>query len=43
MLSLSDRLLVMYEGEIVGEHTGQVDEEEIGLEMLGAGKKEAAA
>ena len=43
VLSLSDRLLVIYEGEIVGEHTGEVDEEEIGLEMLGARKKEAAA
>jgi general nucleoside transport system ATP-binding protein len=43
VLSLSDRILVMYEGRIVGEHTGAVTEEEIGLEMLGAGKKEAAA
>jgi simple sugar transport system ATP-binding protein len=43
VLSLSDRILVIYEGRIVGEHTGAVTEEEIGLEMLGAGKKEAAA
>jgi general nucleoside transport system ATP-binding protein len=43
VLSLSDRILVMYEGRIVGEHTGAVTEEQIGLEMLGAGKKEAAA
>jgi ABC-type uncharacterized transport system ATPase subunit len=43
VLSLSDRLLVMYEGEIAGEHSGEVDEEEVGLEMLGARKKEAAA
>jgi general nucleoside transport system ATP-binding protein len=43
VLSLSDRILVMYEGSIVGEHTGAVTEEQIGLEMLGAGKKEAAA
>jgi simple sugar transport system ATP-binding protein len=35
ILSLSDRILVLYEGEIVGEHTGQVSEEQIGLEMLG--------
>ena len=42
ILSLSDRILVLYEGEIVGEHTGEVSEEQIGLEMLGGGKKEAA-
>jgi general nucleoside transport system ATP-binding protein len=35
ILSLSDRILVIYEGEIVGEHTGEVSEQEIGLEMLG--------
>ena len=44
ILSLSDRILVLYEGEIVGEHTGEVSEEQIGLEMLGGGgKKEEAA
>jgi ABC-type uncharacterized transport system ATPase subunit len=43
VMSLSDRILVMYEGQIVGEHEGAVSEEDIGLEMLGAGKKEAAA
>ena len=43
VMSLSDRILVMYEGKIVGEHEGAVSEEDIGLEMLGAGKKEAAA
>ena len=32
----------MYEGEIVGEHTGEVSEEEIGLEMLGGQEKTAA-
>jgi simple sugar transport system ATP-binding protein len=42
ILSLSDRILVVYEGEIVGEHTGEVSEQEIGLEMLG-GKEPAAA
>jgi ABC-type uncharacterized transport system ATPase subunit len=42
ILSLSDRILVLYEGEIVGEHTGEVSEDQIGLEMLGGGKKEAA-
>jgi ABC-type uncharacterized transport system ATPase subunit len=43
ILSLSDRILVMYEGELVGEHTGEVSEEEIGLEMLGGRRKEAVA
>jgi general nucleoside transport system ATP-binding protein len=42
ILSLSDRVLVIYEGKIVGEHTGEVSEEQIGLEMLGGGEKEAA-
>jgi general nucleoside transport system ATP-binding protein len=41
VLSLSDRLLVIYEGEIVGEHGAGASEEEIGLEMLGAGKQAA--
>ena len=43
ILSLSDRILVMYEGRIVGEHTGRASEDEIGLEMLGGRRKEAAA
>jgi general nucleoside transport system ATP-binding protein len=42
ILSLSDRILVVYEGEIVGEHTGEVSEEQIGLEMLGGREREAA-
>ncbi|HEX6953060.1 MAG TPA: ABC transporter ATP-binding protein [Gaiellaceae bacterium] len=42
ILSLSDRILVMYEGKIVGEHTGDVSEEAIGLEMLGGGGRTAA-
>jgi len=41
ILSLSDRILVLYEGRIVGEHEGEASEEEIGFEMLG-GKREAA-
>ena len=41
ILSLSDRVLVLYEGHIVGEHTGEVSEEQIGLEMLG-GRRDAA-
>jgi general nucleoside transport system ATP-binding protein len=42
ILSLSDRILVMYEGEVVGEHRGEVSEEQIGLEMLGGREKTAA-
>ena len=42
ILSLSDRILVVYEGEIVGEHTGEVSEHQIGLEMLG-GQEPAVA
>jgi simple sugar transport system ATP-binding protein len=42
IFSLSDRILVLYEGQIVGEHTGDVSEDEIGLEMLG-GKEAAVA
>jgi general nucleoside transport system ATP-binding protein len=41
ILSLSDRILVLYEGRIVGEHEGEVSEEQIGLEMLG-GRRAAA-
>jgi ABC-type uncharacterized transport system ATPase subunit len=43
IFSLSDRILVIYEGEIVGQHAGgHVSEEEIGLEMLGGKEREAA-
>jgi len=42
ILSLSDRILVIYEGRIVAEHGPDATEEEIGLEMLGGGKKDAA-
>jgi simple sugar transport system ATP-binding protein len=42
IVSLSDRILVLYEGRIVGEHAGEVSEEQIGLEMLG-GRREVAA
>ncbi len=43
VMALADRILVIYEGRIVAEHTAGVSEEEIGMEMLGAGRKEAAA
>ncbi|HEX5245771.1 MAG TPA: ABC transporter ATP-binding protein [Gaiellaceae bacterium] len=42
IFSLSDRILVVYEGEIVGDHTGEVSEEQIGLEMLGGAERTAA-
>jgi simple sugar transport system ATP-binding protein len=42
VLSLSDRILVMYEGEFVGEHTGDVSEEQIGFEMLGGRERSVA-
>jgi len=41
-LSLSDRILVMYEGRIVAEHGATANEEQIGLEMLGGRRKEPA-
>jgi simple sugar transport system ATP-binding protein len=43
ILSLSDRILVMYEGQIVGEFPPDVDEQELGLAMLGGTAEEAAA
>ena len=43
VLSLSDRVLVMYEGRIVGEHGAEPDEEKIGLEMLGGRRREEEA
>jgi general nucleoside transport system ATP-binding protein len=42
IFSLSDRILVLYEGEIVGTHEGAVSEEQIGFEMVGL-KNEAPA
>ena len=42
VLSLSDRILVMYEGEIVGEFPPTVTEEELGVAMTGGGRKAAA-
>ena len=40
VLSLSDRVLVMYEGEIVGEFPPTATEEELGVAMTGGGRKE---
>ena len=42
VLSLSDRILVVYEGEIVGEFPPTATQEELGLAMVG-GTREAAA
>ena len=38
ILSLSDRILVMYEGEIVGEFPPDATEEELGVAMTGGGR-----
>jgi ABC-type uncharacterized transport system ATPase subunit len=38
--SLSDRILVMYEGKIVGEYGPETDEEELGLAMTGGRRAE---
>jgi general nucleoside transport system ATP-binding protein len=43
ILSLSDRILVIYEGRIVGEFPPTTTEEELGLAMTGGGREEAAA
>jgi general nucleoside transport system ATP-binding protein len=42
ILSLSDRILVIYEGRIVGEYSRDVSEEELGIAMLGGRGEEAA-
>jgi ABC-type uncharacterized transport system ATPase subunit len=42
VLSLADRILVMYEGRIVGEYPPDVSEEELGIAMTG-GRRQAAA
>ena len=42
ILSLSDRILVIYEGEIAGEFPPGASEEELGVAMTGGGRREAA-
>jgi general nucleoside transport system ATP-binding protein len=42
ILSLSDRILVIYEGRIVGEYTPDASEEELGIAMTGGRRAEAA-
>jgi len=43
ILSLSDRILVLYEGQIVGEFSPDVAEEELGIAMTGGRREEAVA
>jgi len=43
VLSLADRILVIYEGEFVGEFPPTSTEEELGVAMTGGGKREIAA
>jgi simple sugar transport system ATP-binding protein len=43
ILSLSDRILVIYEGRIVAEYSPDVSEEELGIAMTGGGVKGEAA
>ncbi len=43
ILSLSDRILVIYEGQIVGAFTPDVPEEELGIAMTGGTRGEAVA
>jgi ABC-type uncharacterized transport system ATPase subunit len=42
VLSLSDRILVLYEGNMVAEFPPDVSEEEIGIAMVGGRRSEAA-
>jgi simple sugar transport system ATP-binding protein len=39
VLSLSDRILVIYEGQIAGEYSPDVTEEQLGIAMTGGGRK----
>ena len=43
ILSLSDRVLVLYEGRIVAEFPPDVSEEEVGIAMTGGGRQAEAA
>jgi general nucleoside transport system ATP-binding protein len=43
VLSLADRILIMYEGRIVAEYGPDVTEEELGIAMTGGRSKEAVA
>jgi general nucleoside transport system ATP-binding protein len=43
VLSLSDRILVIYEGQLVAEFGPDATEEQLGVAMTGGGREEAAA
>ena len=43
ILSLSDRILVLYEGRVVGEYDPSVSEQELGIAMTGGRRAEIAA
>ncbi len=43
ILSLSDRILVIYEGEIVGEYPPDTSEEKLGIAMTGGRRKQAVS
>jgi simple sugar transport system ATP-binding protein len=43
ILSLSDRILVIYEGTIVGEYGPDATEEQLGIAMTGGGGREQTA
>jgi general nucleoside transport system ATP-binding protein len=43
VMSLSDRIIVIFEGEIVGEYGPDVTDEELGIAMTGGRRKETAA
>jgi simple sugar transport system ATP-binding protein len=43
VLSLADRILVIFEGRIVAEFPPGVSEEELGIAMTGGGRPEEAA
>jgi simple sugar transport system ATP-binding protein len=43
VLSLSDRILVLFEGRFVGEYSPDVSEEELGIAMTGGRREEAPA
>jgi general nucleoside transport system ATP-binding protein len=43
ILSLSDRILVIYEGQIAAEYSPDVSEEEIGIAMTGGRRERSAA
>jgi len=43
ILGLSDRILVLFEGRIVGEFPPTATEQELGIAMIGGGDRKEAA